>query len=183
MDEYNYSTPRRGLTLIAIVILGFCAYRTETSRKDVKELSEQVCALNARVDSVMARNRAIASPQKSTATTTKAAATQTPASTSTKNATSDRISITTKAKVENRYLPNGAVLPRISHGPTGTVVINVTMNFLGKVNAVSVNSKSTIMDEEIIDACKEAALRTGFSSNTDAPSKQTGTITYTFQPK
>lgn len=171
MDEYNYSTPRRGLTLIAIVLLGFCVYRTETSRKDVKELSEQVCALNERVDSVMTRNR--------TATSTKS--TKTPAPN--KNATTDRISITAKAKVENRYLPKEAVLPRIIHGPTGTVVINVTINILGQVNAVSVNSKSTITDEEIIDACKEAALRTGFSSNTDAPSKQTGTITYTFQPK
>lgn len=171
MDEYNYSTPRRGLTLIAIVLLGFCVYRTETARKDIKELSEQVCALNGRVDSAMTRNRAT--------TTAKSTATPTP----NKNAASDRISITAKAKVENRYLPKEAVLPRIIHGPTGTVVINVTINLLGEVSAVSVNSKSTITDEEIIDACKEAALRTRFSSNADAPSKQTGTITYTFQPK
>ena len=201
MDEYNYSTPRRGLTLIAIAILGFCIYRTETTRKDVAEISAQVSAMNERLDSVI-RTRASQSAQKPSTRQKPRAQAATP--TSSENTTSDRasistsaastpapsgnatlrrVSITAKAKVENRYLRDGAILPKITYGPIGIVVINATMDFLGTVNAVSVNPRSTINDEEIIDACKEAALRTEFSSNTDAPRKQTGTITYTFLPK
>lgn len=68
-------------------------------------------------------------------------------------------------------------------GPAGVVVINVTMDRVGIVGSVSVNSSSTIIDEEILDQCKEAALKTSFAYNPDAPNKTTGTITYTFTSK
>ena len=48
------------------------------------------------------------------------------------------------------------------------------------VGTVLVNAASTISDDEILDACKEAALKTSFGYNPDAPNKSTGTITYTF---
>ena len=41
------------------------------------------------------------------------------------------------------------------------------------------SAASTITDEEVIEACKKAALRTDFSSNYDV-TIQRGTITYTF---
>lgn len=43
------------------------------------------------------------------------------------------------------------------------------MDYVGIVGAVSVNSSSTITGEKILDQCKEAALKTSFGYNPDAP--------------
>lgn len=91
-----------------------------------------------------------------------------------------RVSVTAKVKVEDRYVPYRTYLPNISEGPVGKVVVNITIEHSGSVVSARINPESTISDEDILDACKEAALKTGFSYNPEAPSKQTGTITYTF---
>ncbi|MCR5547639.1 MAG: hypothetical protein K6F25_02695, partial [Bacteroidales bacterium] len=91
-----------------------------------------------------------------------------------------RVAVSAKVKVENRYVESTTYLPKVATGPAGVVVINVTMDRIGIVGSVSVNSASTINDEDIIDLCKEAALKTRFSYNPDAPDKSRGTITYTF---
>ena len=70
-------------------------------------------------------------------------------------------------------------LPKVTTGPAGVVVINVTMDRVGIVGSVSVNPNSTITDEEILDQCKEAALKTSFAYNPDTHNKSTGTIIYT----
>ena len=94
-----------------------------------------------------------------------------------------RVSVSAKVKVENRYVHGTTYLPKVTTGPTGVVVIDVTMDCVGLVTAVSLNSKSTITDEEIVDLCKESALQTHFSYNPDAPDKIRGSITYTFVAK
>ncbi len=57
------------------------------------------------------------------------------------------------------------------------------MNRVGIVSKATVNSGTTITDEEILDACKEAALKTSFGYNPEAPDHSVGTITYTFTAK
>lgn len=91
-----------------------------------------------------------------------------------------RVTVSAKVKVEDRYVPYRMYLPNISEGPVGKVVVNITIEQSGSVVSARINPESTISDEDILDACKEAALKTGFSYNPEAPSKQTGTITYTF---
>lgn len=91
-----------------------------------------------------------------------------------------RVSVTAKVKVEDRYVRRELYLPKITEGPTGKVIVDITMDYGGDVNSARINSASTISDEDILDACKDAALRTCFSINTEAPTKQQATITYTF---
>ena len=57
------------------------------------------------------------------------------------------------------------------------------MNRVGIVSKATVNTGTTITDEEILDACKEAALKTSFGYNPEAPDHSVGTITYTFTAK
>lgn len=106
-----------------------------------------------------------------------------PAAATTPSSSSGRVSVSAKVKVENRYVSGTTYLPKVSTGPAGIVIVNVSMDQVGIVGAVSVNSSSTIKDEEILDQCKEAALKTHFAYNPDAPNKSTGTITYTFTAK
>lgn len=93
---------------------------------------------------------------------------------------SRRVTVSAKVKVENRYVQRETYLPPVTKGPVGIVVINVSVDMVGIVGSVSVNRASTISDEEIIDMCKEAALRTRFAYNPEVREKSTGTITYTF---
>ena len=102
----------------------------------------------------------------------------------TKPASSDgRVAVAAKVRVENRYVSGTTYLPKVTTGPVGVVVINVVVSRHGNVGSVSVNSGSTITDEDVIDACKEAALKTDFAYNPDAADKTRGTITYTFSAR
>ncbi len=94
-----------------------------------------------------------------------------------------RVSVTAKVKVEDRYVNGETYLPKVIEGLVGKVVVNITIEHYGRVVSARINPESTISDEDILDACKDAALRTSFSINTEAPSKQTATITYTFTAK
>lgn len=97
--------------------------------------------------------------------------------------TKDQINVSVKAKVENRYLSNRPDIPIKKDGITGVVVLNIVVTHFGEVTKVSLNPASTIKDADIIDSCKECALKTRLSSNFDCPDRQTGTITYTFTEK
>lgn len=97
--------------------------------------------------------------------------------------TKDQINVSVKAKVENRYLSNRSDIPIKKDGITGVVIIDIVVKSYGEVTKVSLNPASTIKDEDIIDSCKECALKTRLSSNFDCPDRQTGTITYTFTEK
>ena len=56
----------------------------------------------------------------------------------------------------------------------------VKMNQLGMVGSATVASGTTIIDADVLYSCKEAALKTDFAYNPDAPKTSIGTITYTF---
>ncbi len=88
-----------------------------------------------------------------------------------------------KIRVENRYAER-TYLPEGYFKEEGTVVVKVDVDWFGKVVETSIQS-STISDEDLQYACREAALRTKFSSNThDGPDyRLTGTITYTFEAR
>ena len=88
---------------------------------------------------------------------------------------------TAKARVEDRYVEYELVLPVGEFTEEGTVVINVAVDYFGAVTSTSVKS-STIADEDVQYACREAALKTRFSHNIHAghDSRARGTITYTF---
>lgn len=83
-------------------------------------------------------------------------------------------------RMEDRYVSFDVYEPQELGNAEGIVKLDITINYSGDVKSAKLNSASTITDEEVIEACKKAALKTDFNLNLDAPKLQQGTITYTF---
>lgn len=97
-----------------------------------------------------------------------------------------KVTVSSKYRLEDRYVEYGGIEnPDYIGAQPGEVVLNIFVDRYGKVKSAKLQSATGITDEEVIEACKKAALQTDFSSNTelDHDEKQTGTITYTFTAK
>ena len=90
------------------------------------------------------------------------------------------VKVKSSYRMEDRYVSFRVKDPDVRGNAEGIVKLDIAINELGNVNSAKLNSASTITDEEVIEACKKAALKTGFNYNFDAPKLQRGTITYTF---
>ena len=96
-----------------------------------------------------------------------------------KKAVVPRLKVKSSYRMEDRY-SYGVYDPQELGNAEGIVKLDITISTIGQVNSAKLNSASTITDEEVIEACKKAALKTDFNLNLDAPKLQQGTITYTF---
>ena len=96
-----------------------------------------------------------------------------------KKAVAPRLKVKSSYRMEDRY-SYGVYDPEELGNAEGIVKLDITINYSGDVKSAKLNSASTITDEEVIEACKKAALKTSFNYNSDAPKLQQGTITYTF---
>lgn len=96
-----------------------------------------------------------------------------------KKAVVSRLKVKSSYRMEDRY-SYGVDDPQELGNAEGIVKLDITISTIGQVNSAKLNSASTITDEEVIEACKKAALKTRFNLNSDAPRLQQGTITYTF---
>lgn len=96
-----------------------------------------------------------------------------------KKAVVPRLKVKSSYRMEDRY-SYGVDDPQELGNAEGIVKLDITISTIGQVNSAKLNSASTITDEEVIEACKKAALKTDFNLNLDAPKLQQGTITYTF---
>lgn len=96
-----------------------------------------------------------------------------------KKAVVTRLKVKSSYRMEDRY-SYGVDNPQELGNAEGIVKLDITINYSGDVKSAKLNSASTITDEEVIEACKKAALKTDFNLNLDAPKLQQGTITYTF---
>lgn len=97
-----------------------------------------------------------------------------------KKAVAPRLKVKSSYRMEDRYVGYKVYKPQELGNAEGIVKLDITINYSGDVNSAKLNSASTITDEEVIEACKKAALKTDFNLNLDAPKLQQGTITYTF---
>lgn len=97
-----------------------------------------------------------------------------------KKAVVPRLKVKSSYRMEDRYVGYKVYEPQELGNAEGIVKLDITINYSGDVNSAKLNSASTITDEEVIEACKKAALKTMFNLNSDAPKLQQGTITYTF---
>ena len=158
----------------------------DASSKQVSALSRSVASLESKVNSLersvdrLSSNRQQAS--SSSNTQQKPAASSAAASAPSSSPSSGRVSVTSKVKVEDRYVEK-STLPQVTSGPEGTVVISITIDPGGNVSRAKVGTGTTIQDEDILDKCKEAALKTKFNINVYVSSNHPGTITYTFTAK
>ncbi len=96
-----------------------------------------------------------------------------------KKAVVTRLKVKSSYRMEDRY-SYGVDNPQELGNAEGIVKLDITIDKYGDVKSAKLNSASTITDEEVIEACKKAALKTRFNYNYDAPKLQQGTITYTF---
>lgn len=97
-----------------------------------------------------------------------------------KKAVVPRLKVKSSYRMEDRYVSFDVYEPQELGNAEGIVKLDITINYSGDVKSAKLNSASTITDEEVIEACKKAALQTDFNLNLDAPKLQQGTITYTF---
>lgn len=97
-----------------------------------------------------------------------------------KKAVVPRLKVKSSYRMEDRYVGYKVYEPQELGNAEGIVKLDITINYSGDVKSAKLNSASTITDEEVIEACKKAALKTDFNLNLDAPKLQQGTITYTF---
>lgn len=91
-----------------------------------------------------------------------------------------RIQLKSSYRMEDRYVRHQVEEPEVRGNAEGIVKLDIAISTVGDVKSAKLNSASTITDDEVIEACKKAALKTGFNFNFDAPNLQRGTITYTF---
>lgn len=96
-----------------------------------------------------------------------------------KKAVAPRLKVKSSYRMEDRY-SYGVYDPEELGNAEGIVKLDITINYSGDVKSAKLNSASTITDEDVIEACKKAALKTNFNYNSDAPKLQQGTITYKF---
>lgn len=96
-----------------------------------------------------------------------------------KKAVVPRLKVKSSYRMDDRY-SYGVYDPEELGNAEGIVKLDITIDIYGQVKSAKLNSASTITDEEVIEACKKAALKTMFNLNSDAPKLQQGTITYTF---
>lgn len=97
-----------------------------------------------------------------------------------KKAVVSRLKVKSSYRMEDRYVGYKVYEPQELGNAEGIVKLDITIDFFGDVKSAKLNSASTIIDEEVIEACKKVALKTSFNYNSDAPKLQQGTITYTF---
>lgn len=96
-----------------------------------------------------------------------------------KKAVAPSLKVKSSYRMEDRY-SYGVDDPQELGNAEGIVKLDITIDIYGQVKSAKLNSASTLTDEEVIEACKKAALKTMFNLNSDAPKLQQGTITYTF---
>ncbi|KJF43733.1 hypothetical protein [Draconibacterium sediminis] len=81
--------------------------------------------------------------------------------------------------LENRYHIRLPVPVYLSQGG-GTVIVDIVVNREGKVVDAEPRDDNSIRDKQLFAYAKEAAIRTVFNSDNSAPTRQKGTIQYTF---
>ena len=90
--------------------------------------------------------------------------------------------VTSKYRMEDRYVEyKGVILPEVKGTETGQVDLSISIDYSGDVKSAKLKSATGITNEDVIEACKKAALKTGFNLNTSQNGYQYGTITYFFK--
>lgn len=97
-----------------------------------------------------------------------------------KKAVVPRLKVKSSYRMEDRYVRYEVYEPQELGTAEGIVKLDITIDKYGDVKSAKLNSAATITDEEVIEACKKAALQTDFNYNFDAPKLQQGIITYKF---
>lgn len=94
-----------------------------------------------------------------------------------------KVVVSSKYRLEDRYVSYKVEDPDFIGAEAGEVVLDITVSTLGEVSSAKVQSVKGITNEDVIESCKKAALKTDFNYNSNVRGNQQGTITYTFTSK
>ena len=183
------------LTIISILLLG-TLYILYTNSQQIQTLRQENTDLYTKIDSVLQICRELSQQPVTTETVSAPQSIgnslldylikfgeddDTPVN----RRSEKKIVVNTKYRIEDRYVQHEIKKPEFKGNQVGNVVISILVNWLGDVNSVKLKSATGITDEEVIEACKKAALKTQFNNdpNYNYDKKQPGTITYTFSTK
>jgi hypothetical protein len=183
---------------MSVLFLG-TLYISYTNSKQIDTLKQENANLNAKIDSVLQITKEQL-PQQPMATETlpspkgigsaildylMSLGDDADNDASVKKSKKKRIVVDTKYRIEDRYVRYDIEKPELKGDEVGNVVISILVNSLGDVNSAKLKSATGITNEEVIEACKKAALKTQFNydSDTDYNEKKRGTITYIFSEK
>ena len=95
----------------------------------------------------------------------------------------EKVEVSTKYRLEDRYVSYQVEEPEYKGNETGEVTLDILVSQTGKVKSAKIQSTTGITNEEVIEACKKAALKTDFNYNEDHRENKAGTITYIFTEK
>ena len=182
------------LIVISILLLG-TLYVSYTNTQQIETLKQENANLHAKIDSVLEISRGL-SPQQPIATETLPSPKGIGSAIldylmtlgdddNANNCGEKRIAVETKYRIEDRYVLYKIEKPEVKGNEVGNVVINILVNNSGDVNSAKLKSATGITNEDVIEACKKAALKTQFNYDSDADynEKKRGTITYIFSEK
>ncbi len=185
------------LLIIIAILLGCSLFLNYTNSRQIQILRQENTNLWVKIDSV--QQICSKKPQKQTAGSPSAK----PASTGSafldfliqmgeeeakeakKERARQKVVVSTKYRLEDRYVSYKVHEPELLGDQAGEVVLNISVGYSGDVKSAKLQSASGITSEEVIEACKKAALKTSFNYNSDMgyDTKQAGTITYIFTAK
>ena len=94
-----------------------------------------------------------------------------------------KVTVSSKYRLEDRYVSYKVYDPDLIGNEAGEVVLNISVDYSGDVISAKLKSATGITNEDVIEACKKAALKTSFNYDKNSRSTQTGTITYIFTSK
>ena len=186
------------LVIMSVLFLG-TLYISYTNSKQIDTLKQENANLNAKIDSVLQITKEQL-PQQPVATETLPSpkgigsalfdylmtlGDEADDDASVKKSKKKRIVVDTKYRIEDRYVRYKIEKPELKGNEVGNVVISILVNRSGYVNSAKLKNATGITNEEVIEACKKAALKTEFNYDTDADydEKKRGTITYFFSEK
>ena len=194
--KYCLMKANTALLIIILVALAGSLYMSYTNLQQIQILRQENTTLWVKLDSV--QQIVNKKPVKQKAAPAATQSTGSPfldlliqmGEESAKEAAAERakqkVTVSSKYRLEDRYVEYGGIeSPDYIGSQPGEVVLNIYVDRYGKVKSAKLQSATGVTDEEVIEACKKAALQTDFSSNTELghDQKQTGTITYTFTAK
>lgn len=175
-----------GILILALV--GYTVYRTEVANREIAELKEQIAVLKGGGAEPQAQAAAKDRPEEKVEGASEGRSilrtlfgSKGNGPSAAKEDRKKKIEVSARLSLDNRYATYKLNLPEYVGEEPGTVVVNITATQVGSVVAASIGPGTTIKDRDVLDQCKEAALKTDISTNWEAPRKQSGTITYTFE--
>ena len=94
-----------------------------------------------------------------------------------------KVTVSSKYRLEDRYVSYKVYDPDFIGQQAGEVILDITVKRSGAVSSAKLKSATGITDEDVIEACKKAALKTSFNYDRNDQDTQSGTITYIFKSK